>query len=740
MRRFGSNALLALLLVSVLIAALPRSAAARFASEVTISAVTAGYYQTAVPNVELRVYPLNNFLKEDGTPVVASTPGSGRFYSKVTCTVASNTISCPSITVPATESSPDNPSAKLGAYLYTTTGQPIGVFSVFDKFSVPDSPTTTTWGDIRLHNVGTLPTLATRDVGVSGDLTVNGMLDAESDTVVGGNLTVAGTISGNGAGISGLAGATGGVANTGSTSIMADTDNDGVGIIDLIVGGVTRLRAGSSGVDVFGTATGKFYDKGGEVYNARAFGAIGNGVTDDTTALRNWIAAACTSSGGVAYLPQGNYYVNPSSGTEVLLIQHPCILMGASNRRSVIVPGPSVPSTMDIIRVAPSTMLGTGPYDDTDVRGYYFRDFGITAYNGYDDSGATARPGRHAINFDVSGSTAAIYESVVERVYFTDLGGQGVFVNANASPGGIYAFGYSIIRDSTIYNGLNLQGTVDSLLIQGNKLRGKNPAVYVNQGVGSTEAVIDNNNITAGGGIIITHAIQFAITHNIIEMRYANTTGSDGAVISIHGPAVIAGTIERNQINTVGSSPALDGIFLQSCDAVEVGSNTYQLDSSKAMVRLHGTDVTNVQLSLRQTSTSGGTPPTRFVLNGATPVYEMVTVEGLYVSPLPGLLSIQGAKFGAGTHGHSDYYAGSATPGFGSVAAQSTADYTVSRSGVNANFNCKAAPQGDPGAGLTWDSTRCGTNTVVIRIANITGSPITPANVGWTWYAELANQ
>jgi hypothetical protein len=475
-------------------------------------------------------------------------------------------------------------------------------------------------------------------------------------------------------------------------------------------------------------------------FNAKAYGAVGDGVTDDTTALRAWIAAACTSSGGVAYLPQGNYYVNPSTGTEVLLIQHPCILMGAGNRRSVIVPGPSVSATTDIIRVAPSTMLGPGPtFDDTDTRGYFFRDFGITAYNGYDDTGATARPARHALNIDVSGATAAIYESVIERVYFTDLGGQGVFVNANASPGGIYAFGYSIIRDSTIYNGLNLQGTVDSILIQGCKLRGKNPAVYIYQGVGSTEAVIDNNNITAGGGIIITHAVQFAITRNILEMRYANTVGSDGAVISIHGPTVIGGSIEHNQINTVGSSPNLNGIYLESCDSVEVGPNNYQLDSSKAMVRLHGTDVTNVQLSLRQTSTSGGTPPTMFVLNSATPVYEMVTVEGLYVTALPGRLSIQSAKFGAGTHGHSDYYAGQATPAFGSIAAGATAEYSINRSGVTSSYNCNVMPQSDPGIEFQW-SCRPTTDAVILRVANVTSGAATPASINWTWYAEVANQ
>jgi hypothetical protein len=474
-------------------------------------------------------------------------------------------------------------------------------------------------------------------------------------------------------------------------------------------------------------------------YNALAYGAVGDGVTDDTVALKNWISAA-SAAGGIAYLPPGDFYSNQSSGTEILLIEHPCIVMGANNRRSRIIVGPDVSATCDIIRVAPGTELGPGPiYDDTDLRGYYFRDFGISSYDGYDDTGATARPGRHALNLDVSGTYAGLYESAIERVYFTDLGGQGVFVDANASPGGVYAFGYSVIRDSTIYNGLNLQGTVDSLLIQGNKLRGKNPAVYIYQGVGSTEAVIDNNNITAGGGIIITHAVRFSITRNIIEMRYANTVGSDGAIISIHGPTITGGSIEHNQINTVGSSPNLNGIYLESCDAVEIGPNNYQLDSSKAMVYLHGVDVANVQLSLRQTSTSGGPAPTMFVLNGATPVYEMVTVEGLYVTALPGRISVQGAKFGAGTHGHSDYYAGQATPAFGAIAGGAYSEYTISRTGVTISHNVSVKPQGavDPTIWRWYE--RPIVDGIVLGIINLTGAPATPPSINWTWYAELAN-
>lgn len=50
--------------------------------------------------------------------------------------------------------------------------------------------------------------------------------------------------------------------------------------------------------------------KGGRPwYDVRAFGAVGDGATDDTTALQNAIAGAVASSGGVVYFPQGIYKI-----------------------------------------------------------------------------------------------------------------------------------------------------------------------------------------------------------------------------------------------------------------------------------------------------------------------------------------------------------------------------------------------------------------------------------------------
>lgn len=52
---------------------------------------------------------------------------------------------------------------------------------------------------------------------------------------------------------------------------------------------------------------GSLLDKGSRVYDAIAFGATGNGSTDDTAAVQAAIDACATASGGVVWFPSGTY-------------------------------------------------------------------------------------------------------------------------------------------------------------------------------------------------------------------------------------------------------------------------------------------------------------------------------------------------------------------------------------------------------------------------------------------------
>lgn len=55
---------------------------------------------------------------------------------------------------------------------------------------------------------------------------------------------------------------------------------------------------------------GTFLDKGSQVFNVKAYGATGNGTTDDTTSIQNAINAANTAGGGIIFFPVGTYLIS----------------------------------------------------------------------------------------------------------------------------------------------------------------------------------------------------------------------------------------------------------------------------------------------------------------------------------------------------------------------------------------------------------------------------------------------
>lgn len=52
---------------------------------------------------------------------------------------------------------------------------------------------------------------------------------------------------------------------------------------------------------------GKLLDKGSQVYDVKAYGAVGDGSTDDTTAIQAALDACATAGGGIVFFPEGTY-------------------------------------------------------------------------------------------------------------------------------------------------------------------------------------------------------------------------------------------------------------------------------------------------------------------------------------------------------------------------------------------------------------------------------------------------
>jgi hypothetical protein len=82
----------------------------------------------------------------------------------------------------------------------------------------------------------------------------------------------------------------------------------------------------------------KLQDKGGEVYDVRAFGAAGDGTTDDRAAIQSAINAAETADPafGIVYFPPGKYLVGDSGGPDLLTFTKPVQFLGAGPFLSII--------------------------------------------------------------------------------------------------------------------------------------------------------------------------------------------------------------------------------------------------------------------------------------------------------------------------------------------------------------------------------------------------------------------
>jgi hypothetical protein len=120
-------------------------------------------------------------------------------------------------------------------------------------------------------------------------------------------------------------------------------------------------------------------------FNVKDYGAVGNGVADDTTAIASTIAAAVASAyGGTVFFPPGDYLVN--SGTGFSISTASVLIMGAGPEASSIVIG--------------SGFTGTSLLNFTKDNGAV-KDISI---DGANQSSTTANPVAHAVTVTGAGA------------------------------------------------------------------------------------------------------------------------------------------------------------------------------------------------------------------------------------------------------------------------------------------------------------------------------------------------
>lgn len=310
------------------------------------------------------------------------------------------------------------------------------------------------------------------------------------------------------------------------------------------------------------------------IFNVRDYGAMGDGVTDDTTAIVAALADALAAY-GTLYFPAGDYLIS-GSGAEILLVTKGITIRGESMNTRLIVKSTTGSST-DIIHYKPPVADVFTLYPgNRDNRNFVLKDISI-----YPESGT---PGRYPLHIEAQ-SGSYIHEFRVSNVHLGHLGAAAsIYLNNTAgNANGIFT---STIDKCILEDGIKGVLVGDTIDVgPGNNIRGNNYAVDSTFASGVTTFNIIGNNITSDKGIHLNAIVKPNIAFNIIELfrSGASTPGSNGACIDLEG--VQGATINDNHIGSV-SGATLNGIRLGTGTfATTITNNTGTLPTGNVLIK-----------------------------------------------------------------------------------------------------------------------------------------------------------
>lgn len=195
------------------------------------------------------------------------------------------------------------------------------------------------------------------------------------------------------------------------------------------------------------------------------YGAVGDGVADDTIALQT-----CLNANRRVHLAEGVYRV-----TSTLVSNLGCHILTGSGQASVI----------DCCPIS-----GQPGFKVLTSFGSRYADFVITSSNNLMT---------HALYIDTSGGPSSnVYNCIFENLWLTGhpcVGKYGIYVNSGTNDG----YFLNTIRDCTIVGGIYATHWGDSNTIARNTIYGPNNGITLYYTGGSANTTINDNNITADG-------------------------------------------------------------------------------------------------------------------------------------------------------------------------------------------------------------------------------------------------
>lgn len=295
-----------------------------------------------------------------------------------------------------------------------------------------------------------------------------------------------------------------------------------------------------------------------ESVSVKDFGAVGDGVTDDTAAIQTAINA--TAYAGTLHIPSGTYLV--SAG---LTATQPIRIVG-NGLSSVIYVSASVDATTDVI-----TFIGAS--SGSAAEGYCVSDVRIIPVSG--------TPARYGIN--LGGQTATgINRSTVERVYIGQFGSYGLRNNGSFS---------STVQNCSV-TGLLFDLCTDNMNVLNNTIRGNDWGVYINAVPGTNTFNIKNNVIVSKlGGVKAVDVGTLTIADNQFETQ-ANTTDPDLSYVVLEGAVRTLYNVQIHGNNFNTSFNFISTIKIKNAVATRIYGNTF-FNGTFAATGQKGIDITS---------------------------------------------------------------------------------------------------------------------------------------------------
>jgi len=374
--------------------------------------------------------------------------------------------------------------------------------------------------------------------------------------------------------------------------------------------------------------------------SVKDFGAVGDGVVDDTVSIQAAIDAL-SPLGGTLWFPKGSYIVSDANADNAcLIVTAPVQFLGAGAFYTSIQPAASVAGTVNTIVVNPSAS-----YDQTLMS---FKNLSLGNLS------TSTRAGNHGIFCSTANAGQNLPKFTVENCAIQQGGGYAIYhLNSavNNVNGGMYA---AYINNNTLKGGIKLENSGDSIVVSNNIMSGTGTGVYAVLVTGaSLLSILDNNITTTASAIIVHSGMRINILRNNIEH---STVGSNSnAVIDIvaSGGTYVAGVIQQNLVSAFGATDAIKLIHIREARGTLIQDNTFlagvggitgvYVDTTCSDIRV-GANSYNATVATKINDLGGGTMGVV-----KTPTLQnswVVSAAGLaptFYKDLSGVVSINGA-------------------------------------------------------------------------------------------------